>query len=224
MIGQSLHRIALEMIPRTCLVPPPQIIFDVATALSEAAQRHAVGDFVRAHRLLQKANHPEIRRHTENLWGAGGKQRHGFVNINEALPYLRVDQRPLPRMPSPSTRQQVLLRDGFHCRFCGMPVVPAGTRKAIHRSYPDAVPWGKINTEQHAALQCMWLQFDHVLPNSRGGTSDADNIVITCAPCNFARMEFMLEEACLVDPRLRFDTETWSGYAGWNGLSAFLSC
>lgn len=31
------------------------------------------------------------------------------------------------------------------------------------------------------------LQFDHVIPLSRGGTSDAGNIAISCLPCNSAK-------------------------------------
>ncbi|WP_421839919.1 HNH endonuclease [Novosphingobium sp.] len=62
------------------------------------------------------------------------------------------------------------------------------------------------------------MQFDHVLPNSRGGSSDLDNMAITCAPCNFGRMEYTLEEARLSDPRLEFRRDTWDGYGQWDGL------
>ena len=50
------------------------------------------------------------------------------------------------------------------------------------RHYRDALPWGRTNTGQHAAFQCLWLQFDHVLPHSRGGPTDLDNLIITCGP------------------------------------------
>ncbi len=66
--------------------------------------------------------------------------------------------------------------------------------------------------EQHAALQCMWLQFDHILPHSRGGTNDLENIVVTCAPCNFGRMDNLLSELRLNDPRDRgFEKTHWDG-------------
>ena len=60
--------------------------------------------------------------------------------------------------------------------------------------YPSAVRWGKANATRHAAFFCMWLQYDHVVPNSRGGETDEVNVVITCAACNFGRMERTLEE------------------------------
>ena len=43
----------------------------------------------------------------------------------------------------------------------------------------------------------MWLQFDHLLPNQGGGDSKLDNVVVTCAPCNFGRMDHTLEEVGL---------------------------
>jgi len=35
--------------------------------------------------------------------------------------------------------------------------------------------------------------------HSRGGDNSFENMVITCAPCNYARMEFTLEELGLLD-------------------------
>src|SRR5215212_3864057 len=97
-------------------------------------------------------------------------------------------------MPIASTRADILKRDGFHCRFCGIPVVPVEVRRLLNRVYPDAARWGGRNADQHAALQCMWLQFDHLIPNERGGTSDLENVVVTCASCNFGRMQLTIEE------------------------------
>jgi hypothetical protein len=83
--------------------------------------------------------------------------------------------------------------------------------------YPEAVPWGRKNSEQHAAFQAMWAQYDHVLPHAKGGTNDLSNVVITCAPCNFGRMEFTLEEVGLIDPRSRSPKTTQ-----WDGLERLL--
>jgi hypothetical protein len=79
------------------------------------------------------------------------------------------------------------------------------------------VQWGRKNVEQHAALQAMWLQYDHVLPHARGGNNDLDNIVITCAPCNFGRMDYLVEEVGLVDPR-----EHDAIKSNWDGLERIL--
>jgi 5-methylcytosine-specific restriction endonuclease McrA len=104
-------------------------------------------------------------------------------------------------MPDTQMKEELHRRDGYHCRFCGIPVIHADTRRFLHKIYPDAVPWGRTNATQHAAFQCMWLQYDHVVPHSAGGENALDNLVITCSACNFGKMEFLLEEIGLSDPR-----------------------
>ena len=54
----------------------------------------------------------------------------------------------------PPTRRNVLLRDGFQCRYCG---------------------WEGTSAQ---------LTIDHVVPRSRGGRTSWDNVVAACAPCN----------------------------------------
>jgi hypothetical protein len=72
--------------------------------------------------------------------------------------------------------------------------------------------WGRTNGEQHAAFQCMWLQYDHIVPHKRGGATDLENLVVTCAPCNFGRMNRTLEEVGLEDPRaFPVVPTTWDG-------------
>ena len=92
-----------------------------------------------------------------------------------------------------------------------------GLHQLLKTLYPQVMQWGRKNIEQHAAFQAMWLQYDHVLPHSRGGNNDLDNIVITCAPCNFGRMDRLLEEVGLQDPRNREPVRS-----NWDGLERLL--
>jgi 5-methylcytosine-specific restriction endonuclease McrA len=206
---------------RHCLADPAPAIYRAARMMESAAQAHASGARAEAIRLLAAANDVEVRAYTEMVWGAGARQRFGFVTVANPPPVLVKTDRPIPRMPTQSTCAELIARDGFHCRFCGIPVVDVKTRKLICKLYPEAVSWGTTNSSQHAALQCMWLQFDHVLPNGRGGSSDLENMVITCAPCNFGRMDHTIEEARLSDPRLELRSDTWDGYSRWDGLQLF---
>ena len=84
------------------------------------------------------------------------------------------------------------------------------------KAYPEALTWGSKNIDQHAAFQAMWLQYDHLLPHARGGDNNLDNIVITCAPCNFGRMNWTLDEVGLIDPRTRQPARSV-----WTGLEEF---
>ncbi|MCZ8133552.1 MAG: HNH endonuclease [Rhodobacteraceae bacterium] len=108
------------------------------------------------------------------------------------------------RVIAPKVRQEVLARDGYRCRYCGLPVVHSDIRKIAHRLYPDEVPWNARNARhQHSAFQTFWLQFDHVEPHSHGGRSSAENVVISCALCNFAKDRHTLRQLDLEDPRTR---------------------
>lgn len=84
------------------------------------------------------------------------------------------------------------------------------------QSYPQLRIWGRNNKDQHAAFQAMWAQYDHVLPYTRGGSNELDNLVVTCAPCNFGRMQYTLEEVGLLDPRSRAPVRS-----SWDGLERF---
>ncbi len=76
----------------------------------------------------------------------------------------------LPRVVPP-TRRNVLLRDGFQCRYCG---------------------WEGSSAQ---------LTIDHVMPRSRGGQTTWENVVAACAPCNRSKGDRTPEESDMVlDP------------------------
>lgn len=60
----------------------------------------------------------------------------------------------VPRMGIQFSRVNVYRRDGFTCQYCGE----------------------EFNADA--------LTFDHVMPQSRGGSTDWKNIVTSCGPCN----------------------------------------
>jgi 5-methylcytosine-specific restriction endonuclease McrA len=64
----------------------------------------------------------------------------------------------------------------------------------------------------------MWLQYDHLVPHAKGGNNDLENVVVTCAPCNFCRMEYTLEEVGISDPRERTPISS-----SWDGLERLLA-
>lgn len=202
---------------RSLMLPIPEI-FRAARILSDAADAHLRRDRAAAAQLFTEANCPVVWNYTDAGWGAGCRSRHGFIEISNPPPHLSRDQRPIPRMPTTATKRAVIERDGYHCRFCGIPVVDPAIRSMLAKEYPEAVIWTNRNAGQHAAFQCMWLQFDHILPNSRGGDSNLENVVVTCAPCNFGRMETTLAEASLINPLSLPLEARWDGYSNWDGL------
>ena len=180
--------------------------------LDAAVTAHLNGNAGEALRLLIASNLNEVRDWTESLLGKGS-------DFAPRGPYL--SNPPLhsvpERMLDTKTKAALHDRDGYYCRFCGIPVIRKQVRERLRKLYPEAALWGHRNQDQHAALQCMWAQYDHLLPYSRGGTNELLNIVVTCAPCNFGRMQYTLEEVALQNPLTR---ETRRG--PWDGLERLL--
>lgn len=198
-----------------CLREPIPEIFDAARFLDAAVSAHMLGQISTARELFRLADMPAIRDWSEALWGAGGpwtKPR----SVENPLPFVPRDLRTKLRMPSSAELKRLLDRDGFHCRFCGIPLVQANVRAKLHRTYPNEARWGDRNAEQHAGLQAMWLQFDHLVPHARGGTNAYENMIVTCAPCNNGRSNLTIEEAGLSDPRDRKPVSS-----SWDGLERF---
>ena len=204
--------------PRTCFRDPVPEIFHAAELLDRAVDAHLAGDRIRSARLIADADMPEVREWVESLWGSPSRDIHRVREVKGSPPTLDKDDRDPSRHATRDQERALIERDGYRCRFCGIPAVRKEIRKALHREYPEALPWGSKNAEQHAAFQCLWLQFDHVLPHSRGGRTDLDNLVVTCGPCNFGRSESTLEEVGLIDPRTRPASRI-----EWDGLERFVS-
>lgn len=158
----------------------------------------------------------ETGRPTENLRQTRERLGQDPGNSFGYPPVLPEDQRALPRDPAAETRRLVHERDGYYCRFCKIPVVRDKVRDAIRKHYPAAVPWNMPNITPHAAFQCLWVQYDHILPHSRGGRSDLDNVYLTCTACNYGRNSYLLEEQDLMHPSLHAPRQ-----GDWDGLERF---
>lgn len=198
-----------------CLRESIAEIAEAAGFLDKAVSAHLQGNRKLADDLIRRADMPEIREWTESLWGRKSPSVK-FRMTADAPPSLsKVERIPL-RMPSSAEKNALLERDGYHCRFCGIPVIRTEVRNRIRTAYPEALSWGGTNQTQHAAFQAMWVQYDHLVPHARGGSNDLENLVITCAPCNFARMNYCLAEIGLADRRLRQPVRS-----EWDGLERF---
>lgn len=200
---------------RSIKEPIPEI-FQTWDFLNQAVDAHLTGDRLLAEIFFKKA---EV--HAVWEWLNPGWTR---PDLNVVDPAPRGDTQEVSknlrdpdRNIAPAIRSAVLQRDGYRCRYCGIPVVHADIRKLAHRLYPDAVPWGPYDvTKQHSGFACLWLQFDHIVPHSHGGRSSPENVVISCALCNFGKDKFTLRQLNLADPCL-----TPPVASAWDGLERF---
>ena len=202
--------------PRICFRPPIPEIFDCVSLIRTAVDAHLLNNHAEAKALLVQANSPIVRDWLNSVWG----KESPYVQLRaipDGPPILNKSARLETRMPNAAEKAALHRRDGFNCRFCGIPVIRREVRQFLHSLYPEALPWGRTNVSQHSAFQALWAQYDHILPHSRGGTNALDNMVIACAACNFGRMDFTLEEVGIDDPRTRQPQ-----HSDWNGLEHVL--
>jgi hypothetical protein len=201
---------------QTCLRDPIPELYEAAFVLDEAVVAHLSGQKTLAIELFRRTNVGRIgqivRDWTESLWGKNSPHVK-FRAVVDAPVAIPEEQRIEVRMPTRAQELELQKRDGFPCKFCGIPVIRKEVREHLHAAYPETVPWGSTNGQQHAAFQALWLQYDHIRPHSRGGDNDLKNVVITCAPCNYGRGSHVPAEVGLLDPRERLPVRS-----SWDGL------
>ena len=220
------------MTTRRSIKTPITQIFQAAELMSLFADAHLAGQIVEAERFLQAANNPDVWNWTNPHWD----KVHLNPRYKDPLPgdtiQVAKDQRDPRTNLSPNQWRNLIERDGFHCRYCGIPVIHDAVRKWLtlegkkgaakgKRPYEAAVPWNTYKPDQqHAALQCLWIQADHVVPLCHGGRNDLSNLVISCALCNFGKWNWTLRQLDILDPR---DFPPLSPPerrpTGWDGLS-----
>lgn len=183
---------------RQCLREPIPEIEIAARRLNEAVSAHLRGERELAERLLREADDKIIWHWLDEAWGKTSIYNQKRRTLPP--PVIPSSERAKPRQATPATKRLIHERDGYYCRFCKMPVIRAEVRSAIRRAYPSAVAWESANATQHAAFQCMWAQYDHILPHTRGGESGVENVYLTCAACNYGRGNALLEELDLLHP------------------------
>lgn len=195
-----------------CFREPISEFKEAINLLDKAATAHLAGDYTLAAKLIAAADIPILKEWTESLWGKNSSYVH-FREHPGAPPIKTKTDRLHLRMPNTAVKKALIARDGLHCRFCGLPVIRSEVRTELKRNYPKELRWEGTFATQHAAFEAMWLQYDHIVPHSRGGNNALENMVITCAPCNFARMNYLLEEVGLFNPLL------WEPMkSDWDGL------
>lgn len=173
--------------------------FDVAaTLLAQAADAFISGDGARCERLLIEADLRPLRDFAYLLAGPINPAIH---RQSKNPSYAPLPPSQLPRMPAVAETRRIFRRDGYRCRFCEARVIVKEARKVFERAFPLAARKGSTNEANHFGLATLAASIDHALPFRRGGTSDLNNLVTACMPCQFGRGRWTLEEVQIEDPR-----------------------
>lgn len=166
--------------------------------LEEAAEALLVGNTVNAAELIRRADMPEICEYFGRIVGPIDPEVHWQSSMPKDI--LPKEQRVKKRMPGRKEELEICERDGWRCRFCGVRVISKKARDKLRKEFPVEARWGNRNNDCHCALHALTVSLDHVLPHSRGGTNELDNVVCACGACNFGRAEWTIEEVGFVNP------------------------
>lgn len=195
---------------RNCFLPPIPELELSADLLAQAADALLAGDTERAGLLVRRADDPTICEYEASITGPIDPAIHWQYSMPEnTIP--KSERAPL-RMPAAQVELSIYERDGWRCRFCGCRVIAKKSRAVLIELFPEQARWGRRNAEKHCALSALTASLDHVVPHSRGGSNDTENLVTACGPCQFGRSDWTLEEVGVCDPRTRLPVvDSWDG-------------
>jgi len=197
--------------PRESFLPPIAELTVAADLLAAAADSLLACNETQARSYIEAANIPTLRAYTRSIASQTTREIHrlrDFPEIRSTIPIVTSG----PRQPSPASARKIYRRDGFRCRYCGCRIVSPQAQSVISKLLPGAVQWGPLDTQLNAAFYTLKGVLDHVVPYAHGGTSEPDNVVASCQPCNYGKGKFLIQQVGLSDPRLRPPkVDEWDG-------------
>lgn len=168
------------------------------TAFTQAVDAAGVGDLATADALLALTREREL-----NAWYDLHAQNIGTIRAR----HFGLEPAPMEVPLDPVKRfdryiAAVMERDGYRCRYCGNPILTrADLKRAQAALGADRFPITRANTTTHGIRLVFSGTLDHVEPHSRGGRTDASNLVTACWPCNYGKANYTCAELGIEDPR-----------------------
>ena len=203
---------------RECFLAPIAELDEAAGFLDQAANGLLAGDLALARKMLTQADMPAVRAYAASVMGRVNVDIHRYRAIEGIPAAVAFPGRARTRKPKPSDEMVVFARDGYRCRYCGCRVVLSRARTVIMQAVPDVLHWGAADKDKHAAFYALTAVADHLVPHSRGGTSELENLVTTCQSCNYGKGDWLIEQVGLTDPRTRSPV-----CDGWDGLTRIVT-
>lgn len=178
------------------------------------------GDKSGASAIFEKIDSDKIRAFTQEHGGISGKIRFNILNKNrEPINSIKIPKEDRDRLRNPSKyNEKIFDRDGYRCRYCDNRVISIKFLKKFVKLFDDkSFMKGRKNIDKHGIIHLCWPVLDHVDPWSSGGATDPSNLVTSCGPCNYGKMNYTCEELGIHDPR-----EKEALKDSWDGMSSKL--
>jgi hypothetical protein len=112
-------------------------------------------------------------------------------------------------------QDSVFERDGYRCRYCENKLISQEViRLFIKKLDSTLFQRGKTNLTTHGIIHFAWPVADHVIPWNKGGNTNLDNLVSSCATCNYGKDGYTIEQLGIQNPFMRKPM-----LDNWNGLN-----
>jgi hypothetical protein len=197
--------------PRNSPLAPRDWFEEQLDIFHEAVSQFVDGDSTACLTTLAKTRSNEMRDWYIEHGQMSGKHRARALGVSNPAE-IAIDQRDPERSPK-KLEDQVFLRDGFHCRYCGLRLVSGKILKALIQALDTSeFRRGPRNVDTHGILCIFYPSADHMIPWNLGGRTDLDNLVTSCVPCNFGKDRFTIEQLGIESPLLRAPkVDHWDG-------------
>jgi len=148
----------------------------------------------------QKLRESDLRVIREHFDRAAGRIDEAIHHQSRNPKFIRVPKEKRPRMPNLERQLEIMRRDGFRCRFCESKVIVKSVHSIFANALPDEARQGTTNETRHFGISNLTASIDHIVPYSRSGTNDPENLVTACPTCNYGRENWLLDEVEIENP------------------------
>lgn len=196
-------------------LPPPTWFSDELVLFHAAAILAARGKLTAAIEVLGTMRSDEMREWLVEHGQVSGTRR--VRGLKSAAPPAASEFDPVRNAPR-ELQRRVFQRDSYTCRYCGLRQVSMEVLRAFERVVGATVfRTVGTNEQQHGVVHAFKIVADHVVPHSRGGRTDLDNLVSACPGCNYGKGSYTVGELAIRDPRERPPCGD-----DWDGMLALL--
>lgn len=200
---------------KECLLRPPTWLDSQIVLFAQAVSDLARGNKDDCLKVLEKIRSEEI-----GYWFAEHGQmsgRHRRIKLNLSVPQ-KIEKSLRDPIRSPKKLQNAVFeRDNYHCRYCGNKLVSQNLLTLFTKKINSpAFQRGPTNQDAHGIIHAAWPVADHVHPWNLGGKTNMDNLVSSCAGCNYGKDGYTCEQVGIRNPLDRPPIND-----SWDGLVSF---
>ncbi|MBN8697152.1 MAG: HNH endonuclease [Bacteroidetes bacterium] len=194
-------------------LPTPYWFADQMDIFESAVNEFIVGDKESCLIKLKQIRSEEITNWYVEHGQMSGRHRNLILKVPPP-PTIDVTLRDPIRSPQ-KIQGAVFERDGYKCRYCGNKLLSQEfIRLFIKKLGSQLFQRGETNITTHGIIHIAWPVADHVIPWNKGGRTNLENLVSSCATCNYGKDGYTIEQLGIQNPFYREPIPD-----KWNGLT-----